>query len=154
MENIILNKLNGYMKTERDNSSKIFNELALWIYQQESGQHDLYILAKILEEKELFKLISYFDGDTIKLPTKEEHRALMLTAVCYYLKEVKRYGWNEIKEFLDLPENNAKLLSSISIGKKMCKLSEKMSRELAEILKGTNFQNFESFVKEFKEERL
>ena len=128
MQESIKKTLEEYLKVEEETASNIFNQLALYIYSLNSDTHDLFILAKLVPEcktpeEYLNKIISYFDGDRLQLPSKEEHRTLLLTAVCYYLKVIKGYNWQQIKELLDLPENNKNLLSSISIGGKINKLN-------------------------------
>ncbi len=153
MENIVKEKLKKYLKVEEETASSLFEQLALFIYSLESGKHDLYILAKLLPEQEISKLVAYFDGDTIKLPTKKEHRSLLLLGVCYYLKEIKRLSWDEIKTFLDLPENNQDLISSISLGGKINKLNEKISKEWVELLKGIKVTGMDTFVKGIKNEK-
>lgn len=146
MQDIIKDKVKEFLKIEETTADEIFEQLTLFIYSLESKKHDLYILAKLLKPEELSKVISYFDGDTLKLPSKEEHRNLLLLSVCYYLKSVKGWDWTKIKEFLDLPENNQNLLSSISIGGRINKLNEQMSKELLKILNTTEIKGMEEFV--------
>jgi len=152
MENIVKEKLKKYLKVEEETASSLFEQLALYIYSLEAEKHDLYILAKLLPEKEISKLVAYFDGDTIKLPTKKEHRTLLLLGVCYYLKEIKRFTWEEIKTFLDLPENNQDLVSSISLGGKINKLNEKISKEWVEMLRNIKVSGLDEFAKGMKNE--
>lgn len=153
MENIVKEKLKKYLKVEEETASSLFEQLALYIYSLEAEKHDLYILAKLLPEKEISKLVAYFDGDIIKLPTKKEHRTLLLLGVCYYLKEIKRFTWEEIKTFLDLPENNQDLVSSISLGGKINKLNEKISKEWVEMLRNIKVLGLDEFAKGVKNEK-
>lgn len=152
MQNTIKEKLKNYLVVEEETASKIFEQLAFYIYSLESGKHDLYILAKLLPEEDINKMVAYFDGDTIKLPSKEQHKTLLLLSVCFYLKVLKGYSWERIKEFLDLPENNQNMLSSISIGGKINKLQSQISDEFLKMLQTTKIKDMDAFLDKFKTE--
>jgi hypothetical protein len=144
---IIQDRLDKYFKIEEYNVKKIFNQLSLYIYYLESRdtKKDLYVLAKILPEEYLSKVISYFDGDIIKMPTKAEYKESYVLALCYYLKEIKQWSWVQIKEFLSLPDLEKDDLSSIKIGKKINKIKEEINKNLLNIIQSTKIED-EDFI--------
>lgn len=155
MPNLVKEKLDAYFKVE-ENSKNIFNQLALFIYFSESqkSNSDLFLLARLLPDEFLSKIIYYFDGDIIKIPTRQEYKDSYILALCFYLKEIKGWSWEEIKNFLPISEfNKNDDLSSISIGKKINTIKESMDRNLMKSLNSisidmTEFSNY--FNKECK----
>lgn len=134
-----------YLKQEEELGNKIYHQLALYIYSLESPNSDLYMLAKLLKEDDLIRLISYYDGDVIRLPKKDNYKDCALTALCFYLKEIKGWSWEKIHTYLDLPENSKDLLSSISIGGKINKVKEVLGNELLKAIDKNGDQNFKEF---------
>ena len=125
-------ELDDIVTDEIDNLSNVFNQLALSIFSLESYDSDLYILAKILDHDNLVKVIDYFDGDTIKIPQKDEYRNAYLLAVCFFLKEKKNWSWQKIRETLKLDELNG--ISTISLGKKINVLREALHFDMKQLL--------------------
>ena len=150
---ILLKKtLEDYFKNEEHINQKIFNELTLYIYSLSSEQNDLFMLARMFDDDILQQMIGYFDGDTIKLPTREEYKTNILTALCFWLKTFKGYSWTEIKEYLDIPENNKGLLSPISIGGKINRVKETLGKDLMDLLEKVEEKDFVEFYKKVKED--
>jgi hypothetical protein len=140
---VIKEKLQEYFKQDAENISALFHQLSLHIYEIEAYETDLHILAKILPEEYLKKLIAYYDGDIIKMPTKENYQTCLFLALCYYFKEIKGWSWNRIKDFLNLPEHNQDLLNPIMIGRKINKIKKNIQKYLLSILKNNNFEEKE-----------
>jgi hypothetical protein len=103
------------------------------------------MLAKLLPEESLIKLISYFDGDVIRLPRKDNYKDCILTALCFYLKDIKGWSWDKIHKYLDLPENSKEVLSSISIGGKINKVKEILGEDLLKSLDKNGEISFKEF---------
>lgn len=140
--------VNEYFNVEKEVSKETLEIITWYIYQlEENRQHDLYLLAKILDENDIASLVSYFGGETFKLPKKEEYIDLRLSAVCFFLKKIQGWNWQQIKHFLGIPEKDLEILSPISIGNKINKISENLNNEIKTILKNTKFDNPEK-VKE------
>lgn len=150
MSNNIMDTLKKYLETEDETSESVFNQLSLYIYSLDSNQHDLYLLSQILSPIEIGKLISYFSGDTIKVPTKREYRYNLLIAICYYLKVLKRWSWADIKESLNLPEINEGVINSISLGHKINQLQGKINEDISKILSQSSLEDFDNFLEKFK----
>lgn len=150
MQQFLKNTLESYFQQDDVLNEQIFNELVLYIYSLESKTNDLYMLSKILPEEYLQKLITYYDGDILKLPSREDYKTCVLTALCFWLKTFKGYTWFEIKEYLQIPDNNKDLLSSISIGGKINRIKEMMGEDLITNLDKIKEQEFINFYKKVK----
>ena len=151
MQQFLKNVLDQYFIKDEILNEKMFNELVLYVYSLESRDSDLYMLSKLLNEESLLKLISYYDGDILKIPSKEEYKNCLLTALCFWLKTFKGYTWFEIKEYLDIPENNKDMLSSISIGGKINKLKDSLGKDLVKVLERTDEEQFMNFYRKMQD---
>jgi len=134
---ILRKRLEEYFEKDKYTSKKIFEILSLFIYQLEAGETDLYMLAKLIPEENLRKLINYYDGDKIYMPTVEKYKECKLLAFTFYMREIKRKPWSEIKGILNLPENFESEISSISLGKKHPEIKKKLNEEIITVLKQT-----------------
>jgi hypothetical protein len=150
MQQFLKNILDSYLQQDDILNEQVFNELILYIYALESKDNDLYMLSRLLPEEYLQKLISYYDGDILKLPSREEYKTCVLTALCFWLKTFKGYSWFEIKEYLKIPDNNKDLLSSISIGGKINKIKENMGSDLLNNLDKIEEKEFVNFYNKVK----
>lgn len=140
--------LDDYFATDDILNEQLFNELSLYIYSLDSRNNDLYMLAQLLDADSLQKLIAYYDGDTLRLPSREAYKTSVLTALCFWLKVFKGYNWQEIKQYLDLPDVHKDILSPISIGGKINKIKENLGIELVEKLTAVDEKEFTDFYKE------
>jgi len=147
---VVQQKLAEYFKSSKDSDEKIFYQLMLYIFSLESKQHDLYLLAKILPIEQVIKITNYFSGDTLKFPTKDQLYSCYLTSVCYYLKCIKQMNWQEIKEFLNLPEKDKDLISSISLGYKINNLNDTITKDLKDILKQVTTRDYKELLESLK----
>ena len=55
---------------------------------------------------EFSKVISIIKGKTLFFPTEEEYQDSIITALCYYYKEVEGMDWKQIKERVDIKDLN------------------------------------------------
>jgi len=132
---LIKDRIDEFFDEERKNNETLLEQLTLYIYGLDEGNEtDLYILAKILPQEYLNKLINYCDGDSLKLPSKEEYRKKYLLIVCFYMKEILGYEWARIKKVLNLPENDVKMLSTISIGHQITKIKKSLNKDLRKMM--------------------
>ncbi len=149
--NIIQQKLDEYFKRAETSDERVFYQLMLYVFSVESKQqNDLHLIAKILPIEHTMNLVNYFSGDTVKFPTKDQLYSAYLTAICYYLKCIKGKSWSEIKDFLNLPERDKDLISSISLGYKINALNDTMSRDLKDILKKFKVDNIDDLIESLK----
>jgi len=151
MDSLKLKQLfDDYFAREKERNKNLFSILTLYIYQMESKNSDLHILSKLLDKESLKKLIKYYNGDSLKLPTVDEYVSSEILAICFYLKEIKHYTWEEIKEFLNLPSWNTDSFNTIVIGRKINKIKDNMSKEFHNFLKSSTNDSID-FEKLFKE---
>jgi hypothetical protein len=147
---IIEEKLDEYLKTESELEAKIFYQLSLLVYKLNCPENDLHIMAKILPPEHLKNLINYYDGDTMKLPSKEQFHESLMLGITYYLKKIKGMSWTDIKEFLDLPEHNKNLISAISLGGKINKIDDRITYQLGKALKQIDPAEAKKVIKQLK----
>lgn len=130
---IIERRLSEYFEKEKYVAKDIFNQLSLFIYSIEDSTSDLYNMAKILPDEHLEKLINYYDGAIIKIPTKEKFKEALLLSLLFYFYEIKKLSWSEIKEIIDY-DTYFKDYSLISLGKKIIKIRKIINKEMIGIL--------------------
>ena len=150
MENYLKKIIQEYFDNDKFTTHGIFHLLSLYIYVSESGDTDLPILARLLDEKSLQTLISFYDGDNLKLPTKEEYKRCMLTALCFWLRVFKNYSWDEIRDYLGLTENDKDIFSSMSLGGKIGKIKSMIGQELIEAMENVDENEFVTYFQNQK----
>lgn len=97
---------------ENDNISAIYNEIGLETF---------------------INILGLIGGQDITLPTQERLKDSMLSALCFYYKELKGYSWTEIHNIL--PFND---INSIKYGRAISKLE----KDIVEKIKN-NFKEIE-----------
>ena len=151
MKNKNVEKLiNSYFEENKLLDSQIFSVLRLYIYTINSQTYnsDLPMLAKLLQPEELSKIIEYFNGDIIKIPTKVEYRESLFLSLCFYLKEVRGWNWIQIKEYINLSEADKELLSSISLGKKINAIKDHMGKDIMDLIKNMDIEQLQDVLNE------
>jgi len=149
MEEHIKTILETYFEKDTLDNKELFNQLLFYIYAINNTTSDIYMLAQLLPDEYLTKLIFYFDGDTIKLPSKKEYKILLLTALCFWLKEFKNLSWNEIKQIIDFDILEKSIeISTISLGNKIIKLKKQMGEHLYKQLQNQNIENIIELVQD------
>lgn len=128
---LIKKKLENYFKKDNVNTKEAFNQLSLFIFSLEDKNSDLYMLAKLLPEDLLYKLINYFDGSVLKIPTKSKYQEALLLALVFYFYEIKKLSWDEIKEIMKLDKIFPEY-STISLGKRIVKIKKVINKQLSE----------------------
>lgn len=144
--NRIFNKIKEYFVVEAKTSDEIFNRLIMWVYGQYVHEYNLYELAKLLPDEHLLRLIDYYDGKLLKLPSKMEFQECFLIAIIFYLKEYKQYSWDQIKNIFDTYPDGKQLFNSISMSKKILKirkLKKNLHKQLQLILEDLSLSDEE-----------
>lgn len=136
-------RIDEFLEKEKKCNKNLLNQLTLYIYALESieNENDTYLLAKLLPPEILIRLISYYDGDSLKLPTKEQFSKAYLVAIAMYLKEILEYDWVKIKKLLNLPENEKDSLSSISIGRRINTIKAKFNNDIHKLLNNLDIED-------------
>lgn len=100
---------------ELDN--KILSIFTLILNKNSHGNQDILNLYKILDDTNLFlKVISRFEGRTVKFPTVKEIEDSLTTALVYYYRE-QGMSWSEIKTILPVdfsPEGYSMKIKSLN----------------------------------------
>lgn len=120
-------QLNDIFSSSDEKHSSVLKALSLLIH---SSTHntDFVDLYNLLGLENFVSVISLFENRTIKFPSKEEVKELILTSLLYYYREIQNLGWNEIKEKVPFE------FSSISYSIKIKKFNEYIREKLFEIL--------------------
>jgi hypothetical protein len=122
-----------YFQNEKEINEKIFFKLALLIFEYESNNTDVAVLVDLLKNfDEVLKLIEYFNGKEIKTITLKQFQENLLLTLSFYLKEIKGYDWNYIKQVLELNKRTEfENFNPIVLSKKIQKIKIKMRNELS-----------------------
>lgn len=144
----VLKIIDDYFESQKISDQQIFNILRLYIYQVKSGQSgsDLHLLGKLLQPQELEAVVNYYNGDIIKTPKKSELLESTFLTICFFLKEVKGWNWLQIRDFINLPESDKELLSSISIGKQINQIKENMGKDIIDLIKTVDVDGLEDLL--------
>lgn len=144
---LVSEQLNKHFEVSDLTTEQIFNSLTLYIYSFQNKQNDLHILAKLLPEDLIIKIVAYFDGDYLKIPTKEDYQNARLLALTFFLKEVQKWNWAEIKDFLNIGEEDKDFFSTISLGKKMSTIKENLSFDIKKLLGNIDKKEIEDILR-------
>ena len=118
-------QVNDIFKKETPDDYEIFLDIISIALDTTKDMSKLY---HVIGLELLADIVTNFSGRTIVVPDKLEFRNMIITATCYYLKEIKGMTWDEIKNELPLQE-----ISSIKYGKQIIKLNDKIKAEIASI---------------------
>ena len=92
------------------------------------------MLSKLLNEESLVKLIDYYDGSEIKIPTKREYKQNMVLAIYFFLTEIKGFSFKKATETLKDMSGLEIDESEQIIGRRLSKLKDKLKIKLTQIL--------------------
>lgn len=96
------------------------------------------MLAKLLDEQSLIKLIDYYDGSEIKIPTKKEYKQNMTLAIYFFLTEVKGFSFKKASEMIKDMSGLEIEESEQVIGRRLSKLKDKLKDKLIQVLDSLN----------------
>ena len=113
-------------------SNQVFDSLSFYIYSLQIDKNYLYLLAKMLPDGVIQKLVAYYDGDYLRIPSKEEYYSAKVLAVCYYLNEVRQWSWDEIKDFLEVQDSEE--FNPLALAKQITWVKTNLVRDLKESL--------------------
>lgn len=129
MNEIWSHKIHTMFKKKPKNEEELFLDIVSMITFNRYNDK-LSAIYKELGVDKFSRLISLLSSETIDFPSREDWKDSMLTAVCFYYKEIKGMKWEEIKRILPF-----KRVNSIKIGKRINSLESDMVKEI--------FQSFE-----------
>jgi len=152
MDKILNNKIDKYFEIEDEANRNILDQLTLYIYFLESqkSQSDLYLLARLLEKDPLYKIIDYYDGDTLYMPSKEEYKRAYMLGISFFLKKIVGLNWEQIKGFLNLSSEDEESISSISLGRRINQIEEEMLGSIGKTLKKIKVKDFKQLLEDME----
>lgn len=113
----------------------LINSISFLVYEIENNdKNDLFMLSKLLDEQSLTNIINYYNGTTIKLPTKLEYKRNLTLALYFYLIELKGFTFAQASEILknqtgfEIEENEK------SIGLRLKYLKDKLKVRVLQII--------------------
>lgn len=113
----------------------LLKSLSFIIYELENNsKNDLFMLSKLLDEDSLTKIIDYYNGSTLTIPTKEEYKMCSLLSLFFYLTEIKEMSFSQAKEFIKKNGNVELEFSEQTIGRRLNKVKEKLKIKILELI--------------------
>ena len=153
--NSLLHKqIKKFFKKEKKDTKDLLNNIALLICKIMSPKTDLYDLYANdkIDSECLNELINHYDGCYIKLPSKKEWKDYLLLTLIYCYKIVKGLNWEEVKNELNIPEDEKTISMTISQGLKVKNLTERIQYEYHEVIgKLSDKEIVKAFFKEFED---
>jgi hypothetical protein len=146
--NKIKDVLDGYQLNRDKASLEILEALKGLIYKTTSEKHDLSYLYKILPEEYVVKLIDYYNGSTLKVPSKKDYRDLIILIVSFYLKEVEGRDWMYIKNVLNV--DNGFSINSITLGKRIADIKRTITKDVKNLFESVDVKNFVDLLEKVK----
>jgi len=93
-----------------------------------NGSNDnIQNLYSILPLENFIRVITLFDGKTIKFPLKQNLKETFIWALCYYYKEIKHMPWSEIEKLIPYE------ISTISYGIRIKQLNKYIESEIQQL---------------------
>ena len=154
---LVNNRVDRYFGGREYEEFEKFWLLSLMIFELEDANDDsdLYMLVELLKDNPtsrqyLTSLISYYNGDIIRMPTKEKFRYCTMLGICWFLKDFKGWDWNKIKSYLDIPEwmmndLEKEIYTTISFGRKIGKLKSRLQKSFIDSLESTDLDLLKEF---------
>ncbi len=121
-------RLNNIFRKKEKSETEIFLSVVSMILYNNIKNEDVSRLYSCTDLDTFLKVITLFECRTITFPSKKEIRESIELALVYYYKNVMGVdSYDELKKLNIMDENS---FSSISIGKRLSKLSKEIVRKL------------------------
>lgn len=133
-----------YFETIETKDTEILKQLQLYIYSIDTGDSDLYMLAKLLPEELLDKVIEYFDGGTVSLPSIDEMKVLKMVAIVYFLKKIKGLPWKKIKQLLNIDDDSS--LNTAIFSRKIDRIDDQLKNSFKSLLNKMSESDIEKLL--------
>jgi len=113
----------------------IINSISFLIYEIENNdKNDLFILSKLLDEQSLINIINYYNGATIKLPTKLEYKRNLILSLYFYLIEIKGYSFQDAAKIIKDKAGYEIEEHDHLFGKKLKAIKDKLKQRVIQML--------------------
>jgi len=121
-------KLNNIFKYKEKSEVAVFLDIVGMIIHNSDKNTDMSSMYETLDFESFIKMIHLFDGRTVTFPTKEELKESIELALFFYYKNVA--GVTSYKDLKKFNLKDGKELNSISMGRKLSKLSREIQEKL------------------------
>lgn len=129
----IIQKLTDYLEKDNENVKSLFGQIVFFIFQTE-GKNDMYKLFQFLGFDNTIKMVDYFAGKTIKLPTRQEFLDTMKWAIIFYMREYLGASWKEISKQLDTEGYDGTIDCEVSVERKVRTIKRRMNKHIYKML--------------------
>jgi hypothetical protein len=117
-----------FVRKPESETDMLFKVLSLILYKNIHNR-DIQDLYNSLDLESFSRVVTLFDGRTVKFPTREELKDALTLALCYYYKEIEGMDWDQIKATLPFE------VSSFSYGTKIKSLDRYVYNQIGKIFK-------------------
>lgn len=76
--------------------------MLMYLQKEDSKYSTLAELSYILDQSSFLNLIWYYEGQTIKIPTKKQLSESLRLILCYYYYDIKKLPWTDVFHKLGL----------------------------------------------------
>ena len=118
-------------KSDYDSPEKIKEILKIILFKNSAHgdvtSQKILGLYDILDSEMFLKVMDFLGGSKLEFPESSEFKDNINLAVCYYLKEIKKKEWDDIKAILNDPD-----LDTVKIGIRSHQLKKFMERIVIE----------------------
>lgn len=121
---------NLFKKKEKTETQKFLDIVSIILYSNDICKDVSELYAQV-DLDTFIKVISTFEGRTIKFPTKTEIKDSIELALLFYYKNIQ--GVENYKDLKTLNIMDEKDFSSISIGKRLSKLSKNLQDKILDM---------------------
>jgi hypothetical protein len=128
---LLKKQLDEYFRKEKVDTRELIKKISVLIFQYEIPNTDAAKAVAITDIDVINKLVNYYDGGTIKLPTKQEWKDCLMMLVYYYFKNVKGMDWKDIRKILNISSEDDNVRDRISLGLRVKSFSDKIRKELS-----------------------
>jgi len=150
-----ITRLKVSTEDEKNNAARVLNEIAWYICDLDSdSDSDGHILASLLTNiSDLDKIADHFDGAIIKTQPKKERRDSRMLATAFYLYEIQKKSWGEIRVIL---RDNASFrnFNLISLRKRVNKIRKALETNKKQMWEKVHKLNLESVLAAIYEQKI
>jgi len=131
----IINDIQEINEDMTEINLSIINSISFLIYEIENNdKNDLFILSKLLDEQSLINIINYYNGTTIRLPSKLEYKRNLILSLYFYLVEIKGYDFKQASQIIKDKAGYEIEEHDHLFGKKLKAIKDKLKERVLQML--------------------
>jgi len=112
-KNLFQQKIHSIFQKEPKETTSLIVDILKMFYltklnkpQQVKNWKPLNDVLNQLGTRLFIEILDIFEGKTIRFPTRKEIKDTIISAICYYYKEIENKSWEEVKELMYIQENS------------------------------------------------